>query len=594
MKDKGDTFSQIVLGVASKENTLLFLTPSYDRTNISSILIKYFLKNHSELKIGIILPDTDIFSEYYSKLISDKEESCLISTVDSSDSDDIRKEKYTKDSIVIITPHLLRNDIFRNFISPKQFSLLIFDQAHLAKGKHAIVKLLEIFHQNNLMVRTIGYTSHNLNKVEEIVEICKNLVIMKIEIYENFSSRAAYENTKTKEQIIIVPLNKPIYDFCFEINRYIREYAVFLRSKSIIKPETVRKNFPQFISDVRSRFEQDEQQIIIRKTIELINFQVLKDFTEISGTKAAIRYMENLQSRVVKSEEAEYIKNLHVNFVRTPIFNELLEELKRIGEKTNHPKFARIKQLVQQLKLKRNFTKFQIIASNKSVLASLPAYFDEIGMRSKIISSSRKKEKEQLIDDFKNGKIQVLISSKVLNIQSDALIFFNNPSKYSTFVERTSIDGEVYLLLTHRSNEERVYHNFRNREKNFKSKIDDPRIHQVLIQNQQQIFKKNMDKKMDVRTRAMVNVVSALAQNRKEKIETRDELKYNLEELKYIQFLTKCSIEEAKLIIKENPEIDQLKPDLSTQNLLKGIFSEEKAIIFFNNIKGRKELVSTY
>lgn len=593
MKDKGDTFSQIVLGVASKENTLLFLTPNYDKSHVSLILIRYFLKKHPEQKIGIILPDTDIFSEYYSKLNTEKEETYLLTTVDSSDSEDIRKEKYSKNNILIITPHLLRNDIFRKFISPNLFSLLIVDHAHLAKGKHATVKLLEIFHQNNLWVRLVGYTSHNLSKVEDIVEVCSNLLIMKIEIYEEFSPRAAYESSKTKEQTIIVPLNKPIYDFCFEINRYIREYTEFLKSKGIIKPVTVRKNFPQFISDVRSKFEQDEQQIIIRKTIELINFQILKDLIEVSGTKAAIRYMENLRSRVVKSEEAEYIKNLHVNFVRTPIFSELLEELNQISEKTNHPKFARLNQLIHQLKLKRNFSKFQVIASNKSVLASLPAYFDEIGMRSKIVSSSRKKEKERLIDDFKKGNIQVLISSKVLNIESDALIFFNNPIKFATFVERVSSESEVYIFLTHRSNEERVFHNFRNRERNFKNKLDDPRIHQILVQNQQQIFKKNLDKKMDVRTRAMVNVVSALAKNRKEKKETGKEVEHNLEELKYIQFLTKCSIEDAKLIFTENPDIENLKPDLSTQELLKNIFSERKADHFFSNIKGRKELVST-
>lgn len=593
MKDKRDTFSQIVLGVVSKENTLLFITPSYDRTNISSILIRYFLKNHSEQKIGLILPDADLFRNYDEKFKDEGTDSLPYSIIESSDSEEVRRELYKDKSIFIITPHLLRNDIFRKFISPNDFSLLIFDKAHVIKGKHASVKLLEIFQQNNILIRTVGFTTDTLNKVEDILEICSNLLTMKIELYENFSPRAAYENTKTKEQTIIVPLNKPIYDFCFEINRYIREYTEFLKSKGIIKPVTVRKNFPQFISDVRSKFEQDEQQIIIRKTIELINFQILKDLIETSGVKAAIRYMENLQSRVIKSEEAEYIRNLHVNFVRTPIFSELLEELKHLSEKTDHPKFARLKQIVHQLKLKRNFSQFQVIASNKSVLASLPSYFDEIGMRSKIVSSGRKKEKERVLDDFKTGKIEVLISSKVLSIKSDALIFFNNPIKYTTFAERVGSESEVYILLTHRSNEERVYHNFRNRERNFKNKFDDPRIHQILVQNQQLIFKKNMDKKMDVRTRAMVNVVSALAKNRKEKKETRKEVEHNLEELKYIQFLTKCSIEDAKLIFKKNPEIEKLKPNLSTQKLLENIFSEKKAEYFFSNIKGRKELVST-
>ena len=416
---------------------------------------------------------------------------------------------------------------------------------------------------------------------------------MKIELYENFSSQAAYENTRTKERTIVVPLNKPIYDLCFEINRYIREYTEFLKNKGIDQPLIIRKNFPQFVTEVRSKFDIDKQQIIIRKAIELTNFQTLKDLAEISGIKAAIRYMENLQSKVVNSDEADFIKNLHVNFVKTPIFTEFFRELSRISENTNHPKFQRLSQLIQQLKFKRNFTQFQVIASNKSVVASLPSYFDEINMRSKIIMNLRKNERERVIDDFNNGKIQVLISSKILKVDTDALIFFNNPPKYSSFVERTSITSEVYILLTHGSNEERVFHNFRNQEKNFKEKLNDPRIHQILVQNQQQLFKKRMDKKMDNRTRAMVNVVSALAKSRESKSDTNQKTDYNKEEIKYIQFLTKCSIEDAKRIIDANLDVNLLKPDKATHRLLHQLFSEEKADHYFNNLKGRKELVST-
>ncbi|MHA2309742.1 MAG: DEAD/DEAH box helicase, partial [Candidatus Heimdallarchaeaceae archaeon] len=127
MSSNYDTYSQIILGTATKENTLLILPA---------------------LKINQAIFSEEEFSEY------------SLNIVFSSDSTKKREEKYVESDILFVTPHLLKNDFLRQLVVPSDFSLLLIDEAHLAKGKHALSLMLEIFHQNNIFIRIVGFTSY--------------------------------------------------------------------------------------------------------------------------------------------------------------------------------------------------------------------------------------------------------------------------------------------------------------------------------------------------------------------------------------------------------------------------------------------------
>ncbi|MCG3217155.1 MAG: hypothetical protein KAS63_10535 [Candidatus Heimdallarchaeota archaeon] len=587
-----DTYSQVVLGTVVKENTLLIHPSSFENDNIIRLLIEFYITSNPDSKIGIILSDTDLFSQYVLKCSKINENKVNLSIITSNDSLEKRKDNYAKSNVFIITPHLLKNDIFRNFLSPTKFSLLIIEDAFLAKGKHAIVKLLEIFHQNNISTRIIGFTPFNFNKIEVVEEVCSNLLITKIEY--GLKEKPGYF-TKN-ERIISVPINKPIYDFCFEINRYIREYQTFLKDQGIEKPITLRKEFPSFIMYVRSNFEFDHQQVLIRKAIELINFQTLKDLVESSGIEAAIKYLENLQNKHEKLEgEEDKLNSLHSRFVRAPIFQEFMNELKELSKTTDHPKFDRLIQLITELKEKEESTNFLVVANNKTVEKNLINYLKTENLIIKKLPRSKTKEREKIKTSIQDGKIDVLVTTKYLDIEIDKLIFFNNPTRFSTYVKGKSKSKETYIFLTHRSNEERVYYNFKNREKTADKLLKSQRIKQTLIQNQQIIFKKNMNQRMDTRTRAMVSVAKALSRGRGSSTititDTKKQRKHS-EQLEYIQFLSKCSEDEAELILLHLSENDYSKIESFPLKFFTQIFSKERALEIYGNIKGRKQLVS--
>ena len=256
---------------------------------------------------------------------------------------------------------LLRNDILRQMISPDSFSLLFFSDSDMVRGKHASVQLIEIFQKNAFFVRIAGLILNRIQSIEELDQICENLLITKIEYIEE-KNQNVYSSNKLFEEKITVPINKPIYEFCYEINRYIREYQTFLKEKGVDKPLAVRKEFPDFVMNLRNEYNPDQQQILIRKAIELINFLSIKELVESSGPLAAISYMERL-SRGGQTESEDRLSTLITKFSRTPVFSELLTEIRKLSTNTQHPKLERLKELLIALKTKTGFKRFYIIAN---------------------------------------------------------------------------------------------------------------------------------------------------------------------------------------------------------------------------------------
>jgi ERCC4-related helicase len=582
-----DTYSQIILGIATKENTLLFLPERFDSVNLKKLLTKFFLKSEVGKKIAVITLEKESVKSGQTIFMEDEFENYQANVFLSTDKTENRKELYSKSNIVLITPHLLKNDFLRQLIVPKDFSLLLIDNAHLARGKHALALMLEIFHQNNSFIRIIGFSSYYFTSMEELQEVCQNLLTTKIEFR---NSEQEILISSRREQIITVPINKQLYDFCFEVNRYIREYQTFLKEKGVQRPLTVRKEFPSFVMHLKTRFDDDQQRVLLRKAVELMNFQTLKDLVESYGVNAAIRYMNSLRDKNENTEE-EKISNLHSKFVRTPIFTELLDELRKLSESTDHPKYSRLLQLIHDLKNKRNFSRFIIISNNKSVVQKIPKFLSENSLESKILPRKQSKEKNTIKSQYEEGRINILVSTKIENLNTDALIFFNNPSRYSDYLQITKNGQQVYILLTHRSNEERVFHNFRNREKKFEKLLADPNIQKTLVLNQQSIFNKKMHTKMDNRTKAMVSVVQALS--RRKTSDSKNHKKNEIDEkITYLQFLANCTKEEAKIIIAKIPNEFQSKLEDIKLDFLSEIFPEKRARKIYENIKGRKALVA--
>ncbi|MHA1199774.1 MAG: hypothetical protein ACTSQF_10640 [Candidatus Heimdallarchaeaceae archaeon] len=590
MNSTDNTYSQIILGTLVKDNALLVFPQYIDLNPILSLLFRYFKDKEPQKKIAIILNKSESVS-IFQEFINIHSSQINFSQIKSSQSLESRKDKYCKGEILLITPQLLKNDILRQMITPEDFAFLFFSDAILVKGKHASAQLMEIFQENAIFVRTAGLVQERFQSTEELEEICEKLLITKIEYIEEKNQPSSLY--KPLEEKVTVPINKPMYEFCFDINRYIKEYQVFLKEKGVKRPLAVRKEFPDFVMSLRKEYDSDQQQIIIRKAIELMNFVTIKELVEASGPRAALSYMERLKKR--EENEEDKFSSLTTKFARTPIFEEIYSEITKLSEATHHPKLDKLAQLILSARNKTNLRRFYLIANHKSVLPELAEKLKDIGLKSKNLPRSQTKERTKTLKMLEEREIDVIIASHFIKTSADVIIFYNIPTKFQTYLESKKHSKKVFLLITHRSQEERVYHKFRNKEKSVGKLINHTKIKEKLIQNQQIIFEKSIEKKMNSRTKAFVNLAKSLSKTREGRAEKTEYTETTKDEInaKQIQFLADCSYAEAKQISlllteKELSSIENLSIDEISE-----IFPRSRAIEIIENIEGRKYLASS-
>lgn len=585
MSTTDNTYSQIILGTLVKDNTLLIFPQYIDLNPIFSLLFRYFKDQDSKKKIGIILNKTEsvtIFKDF----IDSHTSQMLIEHIKSTQSLDSRKEKYSKADIVLITPQLLRNDILRQMISPDSFVFLFFTDAILVKGKHASAQLMEIFQQNSIFVRTAGLIQERFQDVEELEEVCERLLITKIEyIEEKTQNNSLY---KPLEEKITVPINKPMYEFCFEINRYIKEYQLFLKEKGVNKPLSVRKEFPDFVLSLRKYYDYDQQQILIRKAIELMNFVSIKELVEASGPNTALAFMERLKKR--EEIEEDKFSSLTTKFVRTPIFEELLSDIEKLSKSTKHPKLERMTELISSIKSKTNLQRFYIIANHKTVLPEIAEKIENRGLKVKQIPKSQSKERKKVLELLENNEIDVIVATHFIKTSAEVVIFFNIPTRYQTYLESKKHSKKVFLLVTHRSQEERIYHKFRNKEQLAGKIINHSKIQERLILNQQILFENSIEKKMNSRTKAFVDLAKSLSKTREGRAEKTEYTEKKESEIttENIQFLANCSYIEAKKISSLLKEKNLESINFLSIDEISEIFPRSRAIEIVESIEGRK------
>ena len=81
-------------------------------------------------------------------------------------------------SIICATPEITKNDLDRQLVSPEQFNIVIFDEAHRAVGEYAYVGIAERFVSSP--ARIMGMTATLPSEKEKAKEILDNLRIKEI------------------------------------------------------------------------------------------------------------------------------------------------------------------------------------------------------------------------------------------------------------------------------------------------------------------------------------------------------------------------------------------------------------------------------
>jgi len=398
-----------------------------------------------------------------------------------------RKKLWQNADIVFSTPQCIANDLKKELYKLNETSLLVEDECHRCINNYAYTYVAKRYQSQAINPRILGLTASPGHDRTKIKQICENLGIEDLEIRTRDSEDVKEYLQELKFDIVKVDFPPKF----LEIKELIKH--IFDKKVSELKNRKLLFSMPTKIALL-------ETQGRIMKSISGGN----KNFNMLLGASACaqvikLQYaMELLETQTLYSfnlylqdifEQARQGKSKAVQkLIKQPEFNSAYTKTNElIARNQEHPKLGKLKEIVEASFKKNPKTKIIVFAQFRDTVTKISKELNSISevnakvfvgqanKKGKEKTGLSQKEQKEIIQDFSDGKINVLCSTSIGEegldiIEVNKVIFYEPiPSAIRTIQRRGRtariMPGKLTILLTKKTRDEAYYWIAINKEK---------------------------------------------------------------------------------------------------------------------------------
>ncbi|CUR51832.1 DEAD/DEAH box helicase domain protein [Nitrosotalea devaniterrae] len=437
---------------AMSENCLIVLPTGLGKTTVALHVIAEFL---SRGKGGVLfLAPTRVLAHQHYEFLKNN---LLIDDVALVTGEDLlaKRKKLWINSVICATPEIVKNDLDRQIVSPGQFSLVIFDEAHRTVGDYAYSGIAERF--SNMDVRIIGMTATLPSEKQKAEEMIKILKIASIAQRTEESPDVSPYVQQTETQWITVELSPEMKEIQALIkdtidSRYLelkklglnlsgsRSMSELLRVREFVLRQNRRAAKPLFTA------------------IRLIH--ALNVF-ESHGVTSFLRFCERTQEK-----KGVGIRDLFENDLN---FGKAVRLAKQAQSKgIEHSKIDKLREVLQGIS-----GKALVFTSYRDSVDVIHQKLNEIGIPAGFLigkageTGLKQKKQIETIQKFRDGEYKVLIATRVgeegLDISEvNLVVFFDNVPSSIRYVQRKGRTGrkdfgKLVVLIAKDTTDETYY-----------------------------------------------------------------------------------------------------------------------------------------
>lgn len=437
---------------AISENCLIVLPTGLGKTTVALHVIAEFL---SQGKGGVLfLAPTRVLTHQHYEFLKNN---LLIDDIALVTGEDLlaKRKKLWINSVICATPEIVKNDLDRQIVSPGQFSLVIFDEAHRTVGDYAYSGIAERF--ANASVRIIGMTATLPSEKQKAEEMIKILKIASIAQRNEESPDVSPYVQQTDTQWIMVELPSEMKEIQTLIkaavdSRYAelkklglnlsgnRSMSELLRVREFVIRQNRRAAKPLFTA------------------IRLIH--ALNVF-ESHGVTSFLRFCERTQEK-----KGVGIRDLFENDMNFGKAVRLAREAQTKG--IEHSKMEKLKEVLQEIP-----GKALVFTSYRDSVDVLHQKLNEMGIPAGFLigkageTGLKQKKQIETIQKFRDGEYKVLIATRVgeegLDISEvNLVVFFDNVPSSIRYVQRKGRTGrkdygKLIVLIAKDTTDETYY-----------------------------------------------------------------------------------------------------------------------------------------
>ncbi len=465
-------YQQLIFAKASLKNTLVVLPTGLGKTAISMMLIAHRLTLYPKSKAMILAPTKPLVDQHVKTLRSflDLKEGDL-ALFTGHVSPKKREELWASARIIVSTPQGLANDLISSRLSLEDVSVITFDECHRAVGEYAYVWIAKQYQGAARYPRILALTASPGSELEKINEVLDNLFIEEIEI----RTETDPDVKPYVQEVDIVWLSVAFPNELKNVQQYfkacyqsklaeISKYGYLSRNEIQNESKTLML---QLQGTLQGELASGGKDPAVLKSLSLaaeaLKVQHAIELLETQGLLPLRKYLAQLEEQA-KTSSVKAVQNL----VRDSNFRSGLVATEVLLEKNiTHPKLERLKELTGELMKKYSDAKLIIFTQYRDSGSVIVETLGQIeGVHPKLFVGQAKKQgsglsqKEQLamLDGFRKGEFNILVSSSVgeegLDIpQVDAVIFYEPIPSAIRHIQRKGRTGRlekgaVYILCT--------------------------------------------------------------------------------------------------------------------------------------------------
>lgn len=403
-----------------------------------------------------------------------------------------RKKIWKTADIIFSTPQCIANDLRKGLYSLEEVSLLVEDEAHRCIKNYDYNFISQKYSEQGKNIRILGLTASPGSDAAKIKQICKNLFIEKVEIRTRDSDDVKEYLQELEFEKIIVDFPPEFEEIRHVLKKKFQDYVEDLKLKNVlfgpvnkISLIELQKKIFASISRGNKNFTYFQaasscaQAVKIQHALELLETQTLSSFN---------KYLKSLFDQASKKQSKGVSK-----LVATPEFNfAYSSSLELLAKNIEHPKMKALEELIlREISSVSSKPKMIVFSQFRDTASLISKRLNSLrGIKSKIFIGQTKKsgeglsqkEQKNIINEFKEGRINILCATSIgeegLDIpEVNAVIFYEPVPSAIRAIQRAGrtarlMKGKLIILITKDTRDESFYYASRAREKKMHKAID--------------------------------------------------------------------------------------------------------------------------
>jgi len=417
---------------AISENCMVVLPTGLGKTTVALHVIAEFLS----LGTGSILflaPTRVLAHQHYEFL----KNNLTIEDITLITGEDLlaKRKKQWINSVICATPEITKNDLDRQIVSPSQFNLVIFDEAHRTIGDYAYSGIAERFSGTN--IRILGMTATLPSEKEKAKEIINTLKIKSIAQRTDESPDVKPYIQQTTTQWITVNLPPKMKEIQMLIKKALEQRYGELQRNGI-NITSANKSLSKLLS--MRQFVLFKNKRSIKPLFTAIRIHYALSIFEAHGITSFLRFCQ--RTRAKKGVGIRELFENDENFMSAVI---LATEAQKLG--IEHSKIPKLKEILKSID-----GKALVFTSYRDSVEIIHKKLTEMGISCGFLigkageTGLKQKQQIETVQKFRDGTYKVLVATRVgeegLDISEvNLVVFYDNVPSSIRYVQRRGRTG---------------------------------------------------------------------------------------------------------------------------------------------------------